>query len=230
MKGREPGFGNSIVMGDFKNDSFKIFKHGFATGLLLQLAIGPVFFLIANLTLQKSIADGLVAVFAVTIVDYLYIALSIAGIGKLLKIKTAKAIFGIASSIVLIVFGAIIIKGITINCQSSANVIESTSLLTSFLSVFFLTISNPITIVFFTSIFTAKAVEYNYTKRDLILFGIAVGSATFIFMDFSVLLFSLLKQHVPIVLIQVLNLFVGIVLIGYGGMRITKILKTIRQE
>ncbi|MFC1666146.1 LysE family transporter [Nanoarchaeota archaeon] len=204
---------------------FKIFQNGLATGLFLQLAIGPVFFYIINLALQRSIYDGLVAVLAVTIVDYLYITLSIVGIGKLLEKKKTKNVFGIISSIVLIIFGAIIIKGIVDNGLSATVDIESASLLSSFLSVFILTISSPMTIVFFTSIFTAKAVEYNYTKKELYIFGFSAGSATFLFMGLSVILFSLLKQSVPIALIQVLNLLVGVVLIGYGIIRIIKILK-----
>jgi threonine/homoserine/homoserine lactone efflux protein len=206
------------------SSNFKIFKHGLATGLLLQLAIGPVFFYIMNLTLQRSIADGFIAVVTVTVVDYLYITLSVAGIGKLLEKNCAKTIFGCISSIVLMVFGAMIIRGIAANGQSSIKPVESVSLLSSFFSVFFLTITNPITIVFFASIFTAKAVEHSYTKRDLYIFGGSVGSATFIFLGFSVIIFSLIKQHVSPTLVQVLNLFVGIVLVGYGGMRIVTIL------
>jgi hypothetical protein len=40
----------------------EIFKNGVSTGLILQFAIGPVFFFIANLTIQGTILDGLVAV------------------------------------------------------------------------------------------------------------------------------------------------------------------------
>lgn len=206
-------------------NNFRIFKNGLSTGLFLQLAIGPVFFYIINLVLQKSIYDGLIAVLAVTIVDYFYITLSIIGIGNLLEIKKIKNVFGIISSIVLIIFGAIIIKGIIYNSLSVTVNVESTSLLSSFLSAFIFTISSPMTILFFTGIFTAKAVEYNYTKRDLYVFGFSVGSATFFFMWLSVILFSLLKQSVPIVLIQALNLLVGVVLIGYGVIRIIEILK-----
>lgn len=205
--------------------SFKIFKNGLATGLFLQLAVGPVFFYITNLTLQRSIYEGLVAVLAVAIVDYFYITLSIVGIGKLLEKKKTKNVFGIISSIVLIIFGAIIIKGILDNGVSNTVDIEFTSLLSSFLSVFILTISSPMTIIFFTGIFTAKSVEYNYTKRDLYIFGFSVGSATFTFLGLSVIIFSLLKESVPITIIQFLNFLVGAVLIGYGIVRIIKILK-----
>lgn len=202
----------------------EIFINGLTTGLFLQLAIGPVFFFIISLALQKTVYDGAVAVLAVTLVDYFYILLSIVGIGKLLEHKKTKSIFGIVSSIVLIIFGAIIIKGIVNNDFSTAVEVNSVNLLSSFFAVFILTISNPMTIIFFTGIFTAKAIEYNYTKKELYLYGFSVGLATAIFMGGSVILFSLVKETIPIILIQILNLVVGFVLICYGIIRIIKTL------
>jgi len=81
------------------------------------------------------------------------------------------------------------------------------------------------TIVFFTSIFTAKALEYNYTKKELLVFGLGTGLATLLFMGTSVILFSLIKGNVPVLLIQILNLVVGCLLIGYGGIRLVKVFK-----
>lgn len=202
----------------------KIFGNGLATGLILQLAIGPVFFFIINLVLQRTFWDGLAGVFAVTLVDYFYITLAIVGIGKLLERKKLNKIFGIISSIVLIIFGLIIIKGIT-NGISNPMDSTTTSLLSSFLSVLILTISSPMTIVFFTSIFTAKAMEYNYSKKELRLFGIGTGFATFLFIGSSVVLFSLIKGTVPTLIIQIANLVVGCLLIGYGVIRLIKILR-----
>jgi threonine/homoserine/homoserine lactone efflux protein len=201
----------------------KIDKNGLITGLILQLAIGPVFFFIINLTLQRTILDGLIAVLAVTIVDYFYITLAILGIGKLLERKKVKKIFGIISSIVLIIFGGIIIKDVLSFDISTDVATISSNLLTSFTSVFFLTISSPMTIVFFTSLFAAKAVEYNYTKQELLIFGLATGSATLIFLGTSVILFSLIGGAIPITVIRILNLTVGILLIGYGTVRLAKV-------
>ena len=203
----------------------KIFKNGLITGLLLQLAIGPVFFFIVNLALQRTIFDGLVGVLAVTIVDLFYISLSILGIGKLLEKKKVKKIFGIVSSIILTIFGVIIIKGaIGTDIATEINT-NSSNLLASFASVFFLTISSPMTIVFFTSLFTAKAVEYNYTKRQLWIFGLGTGSATFLFMGASVILLSFIGSAIPSIVIKLLNVIVGILLIIYGIMRSVKNLK-----
>ena len=200
----------------------KELKNGLLTGLTLQLAIGPVFFFIINLTLQKSVLDGFAGVLAVTIVDYLYISLAIFGIGKLLKNNGTKKLFGIISSLVLAVFGYIILTNAIY--RSSSDIIKTTSdLLSSFASVFFITISSPMTIVFFTSLFTTKAVEYNYSKRELLLFGIGTGLATFLFMGTSVILFSLIKGSIPNLLIQILNGVVGCLLIGYASLRFWKI-------
>ncbi len=201
----------------------KVFRNGLMTGLFLQLAVGPVFFFIVSLALQRSIYDGLIAVLAVTLVDYFYITIAIIGIGKLLEKEKNKRIFGIISSLVLIIFGILMIKNIVGSGFATNIDINSTNLLSSFLSVFILTISSPMTIVFFTGVFTAKAVEYNYTKKELWVFGLSVGSATLIFMGLSVIIFSLLKGFIPLMLIQILNLIVGAILIGYGVVRIIKV-------
>ncbi len=200
----------------------KEFKNGLITGLTLQLAIGPVFFFIVNLALQKTIFDGFAGVLAVTSVDYLYIALAILGIGSLLQNKLFKKVFGIISSLVLAIFGWLMLKGV-LEAKATAGALSSTSnLVSSFASVFLITISSPLTIVLFTSLFTAKAIEYKYTKKELVKFGLGAGSATFLFMGTSVVFFSLIKGAIPVLLIQVMNGLVGILLIGYGLLRLYK--------
>lgn len=207
-----------------KKHNMKIFKNGLITGLFIQLAIGPVFFFTVNLALQKTILDGLIAVIAVTIVDYLYITLAIFGIGKLLEQNKIKKIFGIISSIILIIFGIIIIQSIT-NESISPTANNSTNLLTSFTTTFFLAISNPMIILWNTSVLTAKSIEYNYSKRELLIFGLSIGLATPIIFGTSVILLYLLKATIPILLIQTLNFIVGSLLIGYGSLRLIKITK-----
>ena len=203
----------------------KAFRNGLTTGLILQLAVGPVFFFIMSLVLSISFLNGIAGVIAVTLVDYFYITLAIFGIGKLLENKKVKKIFGAISSIVLAIFGIIIIKSVGAGIGTSSTVISS-SLFSSFASVFILTISSPMTIVFFTSLFTTKALEYNYTKKELIIFGLGTGLATFLFMGLAAIIFSLIKGSIPTVLVQILNFMVGGLLIGYGVVRLVKIFRT----
>jgi len=201
-----------------------IMLNGFLTGLLLQIAIGPVFFFIINISLQKTVIDGLFAVFAVTLVDYIFIALAVLGVGKLLEKPRIKFALGVTSSIVLILFGIIMILSISQNNNIGItnNIIES-NYITSFISAFLLTISSPLTIVFWTSLFATRAIEKGYEKKQLIFFGIAAGLATFVFLWFSVTLLSTIRTSVPLMLLSILNMAVGSLLIIYGTIRLCKI-------
>ena len=192
-----------------------VIKRGLFLGLIIQLAIGPIFFFIVNLSLQKTLLDGLMGVLAATVVTYIYIALSVFGIGKILEEEKFKKIFGIISSIVLIIFGGIIISG-AINSGDIEIAVNTSNLFASFTSVFLLAISNPLSIVFFTGLFSAKAIEHNYTKNELYFFGFGTGLSTFIFMGGAILLVSFLKEAIPIIVMQILNIAVGVLIIGYG--------------
>ncbi|PRX34697.1 threonine/homoserine/homoserine lactone efflux protein [Orenia metallireducens] len=205
----------------------KVFLRGLSTGLILQIAIGPVFFFLANLALQKSLIDGLFAVAAVTIVDYLYIALAIAGIGKLLEKKKVKKTLGVISSIVLIAFGFYMAINIpeTININLTISD-PSSNLFKSFISAFLLTISSPLTVLFWTSLFAARSVEYSLNKKELMVFGLSAGLATPLFLSLSIFLITILKTLISPLIVQLANMLVALILIGYGILRIIKIILT----
>lgn len=148
----------------------KIFKHWLLTGLLLQLAIGPVFFFIIHLTLQRTILYGFIAVGAVTIVDYFYITLAILGVGTLLKKKKIKRTFWIVSSLVLIIFWIYIIINM-IGWRFWSNEIVTSSLFSSFTSVFLLTLSSPMTIVFLQVYSLRKQSNMAIRKKNYLFLG-----------------------------------------------------------
>lgn len=201
-----------------------IMLNGFLTGLILQIAIGPVFFFILNISLQKTVIDGLFAISAVTLVDYIFIALAVLGVGKLLEKPKIKHALGIISSLVLILFGIIMILSINqSNPVSSPNNLIQSNYISSFISAFILTISSPLTIVFWTSLFATKAIEKGYAQKQLIFFGIAAGLATLVFLGSSVTLLSIFRASIPLALLRVLNTAVGLLLIIYGVIRLCKI-------
>ena len=202
--------------------------NGMMTGLFLQLALGPVFFYILGITMAGSYANSLSGILAVTLADYMYIVLSLIGIGKLLQKDKIKKIFGIISSIILILFGLMILyKGLVfINDPGHAGP-DAWTPFRSFTSCFVLTISSPLTIVFWSSVFSAKAIEKNYKKNQLVIFGIGTGLSTFLFLSSSMLILSLLKSNIPDLMVQALNCIVGLVLIYYG---VARTIKTIRNN
>jgi threonine/homoserine/homoserine lactone efflux protein len=203
-----------------------IFVKGLLTGLILQLAIGPVFIYILNIAFQGGIIHGLFAVIGVTIADYLYIIMAIIGIGKIIENNKYKYPLSVISSLVLAVFGILLIrKGITfINLDHKTGIIE-TSYIKSFASAFILTIASPLTIVFWASIFTSKTQEYSLKKNELFVFGLSAGLSTFLFLGLSVSVFSIFNYLIPSLVFQILNIIVGFILIYYGTTRVYKTFK-----
>jgi len=208
-----------------------IFLDGFLTGLILQIAIGPVFFYILNLTLQRSLMDGLFAVLAAVLVDYLYITLSILGVGKLLERSRNKRILGTLSSIVLLIFGGLMIQSAIGGYSDPANTSQEVgNHLSSFMNTFMLTISSPLTIIFWTSLFTSKAIEKGYSRKELVPFGFASGLATLIFLGLVVTGISYLKLVIPVNLIQILNIVVGVILVLYAAIRFGKLFRDLEDS
>ena len=196
---------------------------GLLTGLFLQLAIGPVFFFILGITINNSFMNVLSAITAVTLVDYIYIALSLLGLSKIIEKERIKVVVVIISSFVLIVFSIIILKSVFNSLSISTNAAQWTPV-TSFISCFLLTISSPLTIVFWTGIFSAKAIEYEFTKNQLVVFGIGAGCATFVFMFSTMFILSIFRTNININIIRVLNIIVGLLLLYYAISRLITII------
>lgn len=193
------------------------------TGLILQIAVGPITFFIINIVIQRTLLDGFFAILGAALADYCYITLSIIGIAKLLENVRIKKTLGFISSLVLILFGFYIIIGSLRNIQVNVGITNNLQDLTrSFISTFMLTLSNPLTIIFWTSIFTARSIEYSLNRKELIVFGFAAGLAVFLFLGTIVLIISIFKYSIPVAAVRLANILVGLILITYGLFRSIK--------
>ena len=92
----------------------------------------------------------------------------------------------------------------------------------SFLAAFVLTSSSPLTIVFWTGLFAAKATEKGYGKSELVPFGLGAGASTAVFLGSAVLVFSAFTASIPPLAVRILNGLVGVVLLAYGLARSAK--------
>lgn len=63
----------------------KTLLRGLATGMFLQMAVGPVFFYILSITLNSDIVASMAAVLGVVLADFIYIGVSILGIETLFE-------------------------------------------------------------------------------------------------------------------------------------------------
>lgn len=189
---------------------------GFRFGMLLQLAVGPICLFIFQAAVSGGFIAGMSGVIGVTLVDGLYILAAIFGIGTLMeKVPVLQKYLKYFGGIVLIVFGLSNILGL-FGIQIIPSLGHSQNVENVFLQTLLLTLSNPLTILFWAGVFSTKIAEENLSQREMYQFGIGAVMATLLFLTGIVLIGLGLKSFAPDMMIVMMNAIVGIVLIYFG--------------
>ena len=193
----------------------KKYFDGLKFGMLLQLAVGPMCLMVFNTAKNVSFLVALSLVLAIALVDAFYILLAGLGVSKLIEKKNVKAIFKIVGSLVLVIFGLnIILNVFNINLIPGLNLKPNTANI--FIQGLILTLSNPITIVFWGSVLTTKIIDDGLKKKELFIFSIGLVSATLFFLTFIAVLGTILSGFIPESVSNVLNVIVGLLIIFFG--------------
>lgn len=192
----------------------KYFK-GLKFGMLLQLAVGPMCLMVFNTAQISGFFVAMSLVIAIAIVDALYITLASLGISRILNKPKVKKIFSLIGAIVLALFGInMILNVFGINIIPGLNITPDSKSI--FVQGLILTLSNPITIVFWGSVLTTKIIEDKMNKKDLIIFSTGLVSATLLFLTIIAILGTVLSHFIPVSVSNVLNICVGIIIIFFG--------------
>lgn len=190
---------------------------GFRFGMLLQFAIGPVCIFIFQMASLKGFYSAETGVFGVALIDGLFIFAAIFGIATIIEkrnIKVALKIFGAA---VLFIFGISTISGqFNINLLPSLNMVNVSNSTDVFSRAVILTVSNPLTILFWAGVFSAKIAEDNLGRKQIYPFGFGALLSTLFFLTLIALLGNFIKYFISADIIRILNLIVGILLIYFS--------------
>ncbi|MDD5251138.1 MAG: LysE family transporter [Patescibacteria group bacterium] len=196
---------------------FALLFNGFLFGMILQIAIGPVCLFVFNTATSDGFFQAFWAVLAVVIADGLFIALAIAGIERFINRKNVMHALKTFGALVLFFFGLELIVG-----QFGVSLLPSLGLgaikaqPNSFLAGFFLTLSNPLSILFWAGVFSAKVAEKQFKHHELIVFSVGCLSANLIFLTFIAVLGSVVNDFLSPAALRLLNMTVGIALICFG--------------
>ena len=193
---------------------------GFRLGMLLQIAVGPV----CAFIFQSAAAHGFWAagagVLGVALADALYIFAALLGVGALLNNKAGlKRVLKYGGAAVMTLFGVWLLLGAALPGvhlgfkPASGGVFAGATLLT---------LSSPLTILFWMGVFGQRAAEQSATRRGLMLYGIGAVLSTLVFHTAVAALGSVLRGFLPDDAIRVLNGVVGIVLIVFGIRTVVK--------
>lgn len=200
------------------NKSFSPALDGLKLGMALQFGgMGPICLLLFQLSSILPLTPVLGGVWAVTFVDGIYIAISVLGIMQLIRqvkefssfykkiVGTVIAVIGL--SFCLMVFSNGDTNYISEYAWSADNV---------FWTLFFLNLLNPVAIVCYTGVFTAKVISSKLNHRELILFALGTLSSTPVFLSAVVIVGHFGTSFFPPALVGLLNLIVGLMLIYWG--------------
>ena len=193
----------------------KKYLNGLKFGLLLQIAVGPMCLMVFNTAKNVGILVAMSLVLAIALVDAFYITLASVGVSKLLEKDSVKKVFKLIGATVLIIFGInIILNVFGINIIPGLNLKPTSANI--FIQGLVLTLSNPITIVFWGSVLTTKIIEDKLEKKELVVFSVGLVSATLLFLTFIAILGTVLSNFIPEYISNILNIGVGILIIYFG--------------
>ena len=85
-----------------------------------------------------------------------------------------------------------------------------------FLTALIMTISNPLTIVFWAGVFSTRIASGKDSRRDVLLFGLGAVLSTLIFLSAVAFIFSLFNPIMTPEASKWLNVAAGAVLTGFG--------------
>jgi threonine/homoserine/homoserine lactone efflux protein len=158
---------------------------GLAFGLVLQVSVGPVFFAVVGEAMARGMRHGLSMVLGVAVVDALYVGLAVSGVAAILRLETMRSALEILGSVVLIAFGLRFMLTRSAPDQSRAT---NAAARRAFLAGFALTLSNPLTILFWLGAFGALVASRSVEAgAPLVAFAAGCVAATLLFLGSAVL-------------------------------------------
>jgi len=190
---------------------------GLRFGMLLQFAIGPMCLMVFNASITHGFLLALHLVLAITLVDATYIALSCVGVAAVINRARIKTMIKLVGCVVLILFGVNTISNVfELSLLPNIALFSTGSSQNLFVQGLLLTASNPLTIVFWSSMFSTQMIENKWDKTHLFLFGVGCVMATVIFLTIVAFLGITVTSFLPRAITQILNAIVGVVLIFLG--------------
>lgn len=190
---------------------------GFRFGMLLQLAVGPMCLMVFNTSASEGLFAGLLLVMAITLIDGLYIALSGVGVAALLNNERVKLVIKLFGCIVLVLFGLSTITGaFGKEILPSLALFHADGVRNIFLKGLLMTASNPLTIIFWSGVFSSQVIQHGLKKQQLIWFGFGCVLSTLSFLSLVAVLGKVISGFLPPGIITGMNVVVGGLLIAFG--------------
>lgn len=190
------------------------FLQGLGFGLILQISVGPVCIAVLHKGLTQGFRHAFAMVWGAALVDAFYIALSVLGVSALLRIGPAQMVVGLAGAALLVYFG---IRYLRAPAPMTRPEHTDESPLKSFTYGVGLTLTNPLTILFWAGVLGAMMSTHTFEQQGgAVLFAAGCIAATLLFLTGVALAGHFLERVLNERLSLWLNRAVGLFLIGFA--------------
>lgn len=195
----------------------KLFIKGIILGFSVAAPVGPIGILCIRRTLEYGRLSGFVSGLGAAFADMLYAVIAAFGLTFISNVLTAgQDWLQLAGGVFLLYLGW---KTFIAKPRENLNQPVHKSLLNDFFSVFFLTVTNPMTILAFLGVFAALGFTTssgNYLEASTLVLGVFLGSAAWwLMLSEGVTLF---RRKVTGQVMQWINRISGSLIFGFGVM------------
>ena len=191
------------------------FIKGILIGLAIAAPVGPVAVLIIRRTIANGRLSGFISGLGVATVDGFYAAVAAFGLTFISNILTGQQTwFRLIGGAFLLYLG---IKTFFTKPEDDLNSEKKRSLFVEYISTFFLTITNPITILSFAAAFGGFVItdtHVDYTSSSLIVLGVITGSLFWWVLLCTVV--NLFRDKFNARALTILNWVSGVVISGFA--------------
>lgn len=188
---------------------------GLIIGFSIAAPVGPIGVLTIKRTLTNGRTSGFVTGLGAAMADTVYGIVAAFGLTAISSFLLTQAIWiKLIGGLFLLYLG---IKSFVTKPASKAATVNSKGLFHNFISTFFLTITNPATILSFLAIFAGLGLgttNTNYTSSITMVIGIGVGSALWWFILSAVV--SFFQSKITTNRLVWVNRVSGLIIISFG--------------
>jgi threonine/homoserine/homoserine lactone efflux protein len=203
------------------NDIVYLFK-GMLVGLMVSVPLGPMGVLIIQRTLHKGALSGFCAGMGAASADCFYAM--VAAFGLSFVVSTVQT-----HELLLQVLGGIFLLGVGLKVyfdnplkqikQRRSGRVSKKGLLGDYLSLFFLTVSNPIAIVVFMAVFAGMAVfgdNPSFLGEMSVVVGVLLGGGLWWYT--LAVLVNIFRKKFRLRVLITINKITGMIIAGLGAM------------
>ncbi len=200
-------------------DVIYIFR-GMLIGLMVSVPLGPMGVLIIQKTLHKGALSGFVAGMGAACADLFYATVAAFGLGFVINaIQTHELILQIIGGIFLIIVGLKIYFDNPLKQIKARKRVTKKGLLGDFLSLFFLTVSNPVTVIVFMAVFAGTSVLGEiptFLTEIMVLIGVLLGGSTWWYILSTVV--NIFRKKFKLRVLITINRISGVIITLLGGL------------